>query len=125
MTSLSGASTFFKAGVVSYSQESKIKILAISSDIIDSHGVVSKETAKEMAEKIRFIAKSDYAVSTTGNLGPEVLEGKEKGLVYVAACTEGKTICRELRLDGGREDNKEAAAISALNLLIELVEEGR
>lgn len=79
--------------------------------------MVSRETAKEMAEKIRLITRTNYAFSTTGNLGPDLLEGKEKGLVYVGISKEGKTIIKELRLKGARTRNKEEAALSSLRLL--------
>ena len=122
LTILPGASTFFNGGVVTYSIDFKERFLGISSEIISSHGVVSEETAREMAERIRIIAKTDYSLSTTGNLGPDVLEGKEKGLVYIAVSKKGKTFSREMRLRGSREKNKEDAALEALRFLIEIVE---
>jgi len=120
LTALPGASAFFRAGVVSYSSEMKINILGVSSDIIASYGVVSEQTAKEMAEKVRVLTGTDFSVSTTGNLGPDVLEGKEKGLVYIAVGKEGQTFVKELRLRGNREENKEETALEALSFLIEL-----
>jgi len=123
LTILPGASTFFEAGVVSYSAEAKREILGVSSDIISLYGVVSDQTAREMAEKIRALMGTDFALSTTGNLGPDVLEGKEKGLIYVAASKDGETFSRELRLRGNREKNKEEASIEALRFLIEIMEE--
>ncbi|MDH5768712.1 MAG: CinA family protein, partial [Nitrospirota bacterium] len=117
-----GASNFFEAGVVSYSAEAKKKILGISSETISKYGMVSKETAEEMGEKIRSLTKTDYSLSTTGNLGPDVLEGKERGLIYIAVTKEGKTYSKELRLTGNRGENKEKAAESALELLIAVVE---
>ena len=51
---------------------------------------------------------------STGNLGPDLLEGKERGLVYAGISKEGKTIIKELRLTGDRTQNKEEAAFSAL-----------
>lgn len=123
LTDLPGASSFFIAGIVSYSEEAKKGILGVPSATVRKYGVVSVETSKEMAERIRVMAKTDYSVATTGNLGPDVLEGKEKGLVYIAASMEGKTVLRELRLKGGREKNKEDAAVSALKLLIDLSED--
>jgi PncC family amidohydrolase len=120
ITSLPGASIFFRAGVVSYSVGAKKKILGISSDSISEHGVVSEETAKEMAEKTRSLAETDFALATTGNLGPEVLEGKEKGLVYIAVSKEGLTVARELRLKGTRAENKKTASLLALRFLIEM-----
>lgn len=122
LTTLQGASTFFVAGVVSYAEEVKKSILGISSETILRYGVVSEEIAREMAEKVRSLTKTDCSVSTTGNLGPDVLEGKEQGLVYIAVSKEGKTTSQELKLTGERETNKEEACLSALKLLIKLVE---
>ncbi len=50
------------------------------------------------------------------------LEGKEKGLVYISASREGKTVSHELKLKGDRKTNKEEAALAALRLLIELLD---
>jgi PncC family amidohydrolase len=122
LTTLSGASTFFAGGVICYSEKTKTDIIGVSNEIIRVNGVVSEETAREMAEKVRLLVKTDFSISTTGNLGPDALEGKEKGLIYIAASKSGKTVSRELRLGGNRDANKEEAAISALRLLIELAE---
>ena len=122
LTCLPGSSEFFESGVVAYSEEAKRVILGISSSFISRYGMISGETAKEMAERIRMFLKTDYSLSTTGNLGPGVLEGKEKGLVYTAVSREGNTYVRELILTSGRMDNKEEASLSALRFLIESVE---
>ncbi len=122
LTSLAGASNFFEAAVVTYSAESKKEILDIPSEIISKYGVVSEETAREMAEKMRALTKTDFSLSTTGNMGPDVLERKEKGLVYIAVSKEGETLSKELRLTGNREGNKEKASFLALNFLIEIAE---
>jgi len=117
LTRLPGASRFFEGGAVAYSILAKEKLLGISPETIASYGVVSRETAKEMAEKMRLITGTDYGLSTTGNLGPDLLEGKERGLVYIGISKEGKTIVKELKLKGERTRNKEEAAVSALRLL--------
>ena len=122
LTTLAGASNFFEAGVVSYSIESKKRILGVSPEIISQYGVVSNETAREMAEKMRLLTKTDFSLSTTGNLGPDVLEGKDKGLVYIAVSKKGQKFSRELRLKGDRSENKRDAAISAMRFLIEIIE---
>ncbi|RJQ43660.1 MAG: CinA family protein [Nitrospiraceae bacterium] len=123
LTSLSGASEFFQAGIIAYSEEIKKNILGVSPETIKKYGVVSEETAREMAEKVLALSKTDYAVSTTGNLGPDVLEGKDRGLICIAASGMKETISRELRLRGSREENNEAATFEALKLLIELLKE--
>ena len=120
ITTLPGASIFFKAGIISYSVGAKKKILGVSLDVISEYGVVSEETAKEMADKVRLLMETDLALSTTGNLGPDVLEGKEKGLVYAAVSKDGLTASRELKLRGNREENKEWASLLALRFLIEI-----
>ena len=122
LTSLAGASDFFEAAVVTYSAEAKKKILGIPSEIISKYGVVSEETAREMAEKMRALTKTDFSLSTTGNLGPDVLEGKGKGLVYIAVSKEGETLSREIRLKGNRNENKEEASLLALRFLIEAID---
>jgi PncC family amidohydrolase len=122
LTAPPGASIFFEGGVVSYSIEFKNGILGVSSETISRYGVVSEETAKEMADKIRVLTRADFSLSTTGNLGPEVLEDKEKGLVYVAVSKKGQTLSRELRFRGERESIKEKASLAALEFLIEVME---
>lgn len=122
LTTLPGASVFFVAGVVAYSAETKQKILGVSSGTIAQYGIISGETAREMAEKMRVLSGTTLSLSTTGILGPDALEGKEKGLVYVAVSREKKTFLKELHLQGERERNKEEAAYEALRFLAEIVE---
>jgi PncC family amidohydrolase len=123
VTALPGASNFFEAGIVSYSAEAKRIILGVSPETVSKYGVVSDQTAREMAGKVRELAKTDFSLSTTGNLGPDTLEDKEKGLVYISISGAWGTFSRELRLKGNREENKEEASLSALEFLIEIAEE--
>jgi PncC family amidohydrolase len=122
ITTFPGASDFFTSGIVAYSAEVKENILGIAHETLNKHGVVSAEIALEMAKKVRLLSKTDFAVATTGNLGPDVLEGKERGLVYIAAVGDKGTVLRELKLRGNRAENKEEAALSALRLLTELLD---
>ncbi|MDI6801556.1 MAG: CinA family protein [Thermodesulfovibrionales bacterium] len=123
LTTLPGSSSFFEAGVVSYSVGAKKSILGISSETISNYGVISDETAREMAEKIRLISGADYSISTTGNLGPGAMEGKDSGLIYIAVSSRKQTFSREIRLSGDREKNKEDAAILALEFFIDIIME--
>jgi PncC family amidohydrolase len=122
VTMLPGASAFFQAGIVSYSADAKMALLGVSHDTISRFGVVSDETVREMAERIRALTRTDYSIASTGNLGPEVLEGKERGLVYVAVAREGALFSRELRLTADRGSNKEQASLMALRMLIEVMD---
>jgi len=123
ITSLPGASTFFRAGIVSYSEEAKKNILHVSGEVLNKYGMVSEETAKEMSEQVRIISDSDYSIATTGNLGPDVLEDKDIGLIFIAVSKKGKTVTKQLNLNGSREEIKAEAANAALYLLIQLLEE--
>jgi len=120
LAALPGASGYFKGGVIAYSGDVKRNVLGVSPDTLSTHGMVSEATARAMAERARALCGTDYALATTGNLGPDVLEGKEQGLVYLAACKEGKTVAVERRFPGDRLAAREQAAREALALLIEL-----
>lgn len=119
LTDCPGASSFFVAGAVAYGRSAKEVFAGVSAVTIARHGMVSRETAIAMAEGIRRLAATDWSVATTGNLGPDTLEDKERGLVYIAVSGGAGTVTRELHLRGDRRRNKEEAAIAALGLLYE------
>ncbi len=122
ITQLPGASIFFDAGVISYTAKAKEKILNVPAAVIGTSGVVSEETAREMARGAAELLGSDFALSTTGNLGPDALEGKEVGLVYVGVCCRKDgafSRVKKLTLSGGRAANKREAALEALRFLLE------
>ncbi len=122
LTTVPGASSYFRAGVVTYSAQSKRTLLGIEQKGFTAYGVVSSEAARRMAEKIRHLTKTDIAVSTTGNLGPDVLEKKPKGLVYIAVSTRNGTVVRKCAFKGTRGQIKERAAHAALELLAEVAD---
>lgn len=74
-----GASKFFKGALVSYSNEIKEKL-----GINTSQGVVSENVARDMALKGKDYFGVDYCFAFTGNAGPNVLENKEVGLIFIA-----------------------------------------
>lgn len=117
LTMIPGASKFFVGGIVVYSGESK-KILGISDKTIRDYGMISTEVAEEMAEKVRELFRTDYSISTTGNIGPDVLEDKEKGLIYVAVSDKNKALVETFRLKGERMENKEEASFMALKIFL-------
>ncbi len=121
ITSLPGASIFFKAGIVSYSEKAKENILRVSNETLIKFGMISEETAKEMADHVRIIDDSDYSVATTGILGPDAIEGKDIGLIYIAASKKGKTFIQQFNITGNREEIKKEAALTAMNFLIDFV----
>lgn len=92
-TAIAGASQYFMAGVVSYSNASKRDILGVSQESIDRYGAVSEQVAREMAEGVRRIAGADYTIATTGIAGPTGgSDEKPVGTVWMAVATPTKTI---------------------------------
>lgn len=121
LTALPGASKFFEVGVVTYSVAAKGRVLGILKKDLETHGVISEETARQMAENVRSLARTSVSVSTTGNLGPDALENKPRGLIYVAVSTEQGTLAKKLMLEGERTEVKEKAVQAALVFLAEVV----
>ena len=71
LTSISGSSDYFDCAIISYSNESKIKLLGVSEKLINKYGAVSKEVSLSMAEKLLKITNSDLCISVTGIAGPD------------------------------------------------------
>ena len=87
-----GISKVFDRGIVTYSNEAKIKELGVKAETLDTFGAVSPETAAEMAEGIRAKTGTDMAVSVTGIAGPGGESAdKPVGLVYIGIAYDGKT----------------------------------
>ncbi len=92
-TAMAGASAYFMAGVVSYSNEAKHDILGVSWDSLNAYGAVSEQVAREMAEGVRRVSKADYGIATTGIAGPGGGSAeKPVGTVWMAVATPTKTI---------------------------------
>ncbi len=84
VTNLPGSSKFYEMSVVCYSEKAKRSVLGISASVLKKHGTVSEETAIAMAKSVRELGDSEVALSVTGIAGPETVEEKEVGLVYMA-----------------------------------------
>ena len=120
ITSHPGASRYFKGSTVTYSNEAKQKILNVPESILKEYGAVSKETARYMAEGAANLFNSSIAVSFTGNAGPDALEDKPVGLVYIGFAY-GETTVLELHLKGSREEIRAKCVVIALKKIEELI----
>ena len=91
-TKLANSSKYFQMGLITYSNEAKIKILNVNKNIIKKYGAVSKECCKSMVQNLSKISKSKINVSITGIAGPGgALKNKPVGLVYIGI-KKGKTM---------------------------------
>lgn len=118
LTSVSGSSAYFKGSIVSYATEVKENVLGISSDIIKEHSVVSKAVAEAMALQVQKLLKSDYAISTTGNAGPNKGEADaEVGTVFIAIATPNGVFSEEFNFGQPREKVIDRAVTKGLEII--------
>jgi nicotinamide-nucleotide amidase len=118
LTSVSGASHYFRGSVVSYATDTKVTILGVSQTTIEEYSVVSAEVAKEMAIGIQKIMKTDYAIATTGNAGPTKELGRsEIGTVFIAMATPKNIFVEEFNFGQPREKVIDRTANKAMELL--------
>jgi len=119
ITDVPGASDVFHEGFVTYSNSAKIQILGVPADLIESHGAVSPEVARAMAEGAQKRAQADFALSLTGIAGPGGgTTEKPVGLVQIALARPGsETLLLERRFSTDRVTFKQLATQSALDLL--------
>ncbi|SHG42442.1 nicotinamide-nucleotide amidase [Flavobacterium fluvii] len=118
LTSVSGASNYFKGSVVSYATETKISVLGISEELINKYSVVSAQVAKQMAINVKNIMKTDYAIATTGNAGPTKGDSNaEVGSVFIALATPNEVIVEEFNFGQPREKVIDRAVNKSIEIL--------
>ena len=118
VASVPGASTYFKGSVVSYATATKIKVLGIAKEVIDTYGVVSAEVATAMALALQKMMQSDYAIATTGNAGPAKGDATaELGTVFIAIAGPEGVFAEEFNFGQPREKVIDRAVSKALELI--------
>ena len=119
-TAMAGASAYFQTGVVSYSNEAKRDILGVNMDDITRYGAVSEAVAIQMAEGVRAVSSSDYAISTTGIAGPAGGSAeKPVGTVWFGVATPKGSFAVMKNCGTDRQQIIDRAAAHAIKLLYE------
>lgn len=122
MTSVPGCSAYYLGSVTSYAIPVKENVLGVPAETIERFGVVSGEVAAAMAEGVRRLTGSDFAVATTGIAGPGGgTETKPVGLVWVGVASEKGTKTASFTYKNDRRHNIERFAAAALHLLWETI----
>ncbi len=124
ITSMPGSSRYYKGSVVSYANEVKTGLLQVSPETLRLYGAVSEETVRQMAQGVLDNLHTDYALATSGIMGPDGgTPEKPVGTVWIAAGSRAgiSTIRLKLRFDRAR--NIELAAFNALNFLRKCISE--
>ncbi|HJQ28362.1 MAG TPA: competence/damage-inducible protein A, partial [Rubrobacter sp.] len=121
LTDMPGSSAYFIEGLVTYSNESKERLLGVPQDLIVQHGAVSEPVARAMAEGARTVSGADYGLSVTGIAGPDGgTEEKPVGLVFVGISEQEGTFAEKLDLTAwarSRDSIRERSANRAFDLL--------
>lgn len=122
VTDVPGASEVFECGIVSYSNEIKIKLLGVQAQTLAEQGAVCADVARQMAEGARRVSGADIAVSVTGIAGPDPSEGgKPAGLSFLALADGEHTYVRRVTTGhggvGSREYNRYVSSSNALDMV--------
>lgn len=116
LTNVSGASEVFLEGCVTYSNESKTRLLGVREETLKQFGAVSEEVAREMADGVRTRSGADFGVSTTGIAGPTGgTPDKPVGLVFIGFATPQRAEVKRYMLLFDRETFKFFASQYALD----------
>lgn len=113
-----GISTNFIEGIVSYSNEAKIKRLKVKKETLEKYGAVSEEVAREMLAGL----KTDIGISTTGIAGPDGgTKDKPVGLVYIGIKVKNEVKIFRRELKGDRNKIRQRAMMHALYNLLKIL----
>lgn len=120
----SGSSEYYMGSVVAYANEVKEQVLGVEHDTLINHGAVSEQTVREMAEGVRRLMHTDYAIATSGIAGPTGgTEDKPVGTVWIAWATPQGTVAERYQFGVARlrEQITQRAVTTALVRMIQLV----
>jgi nicotinamide-nucleotide amidase len=116
LTDVPGSSRYLLAGLVTYSNASKVRELGVPAELIEAHGAVSEPVARAMAEGVRRTCGADLAIATTGVAGPDGgSDEKPVGTLYLALADARGTVCHRYQLMTERWRNKQMTSELALD----------
>lgn len=118
LTSVAGSSAYFRGGIVAYDNDVKQTVLGVRPETLASHGAVSEETVREMAEGARRALGVDVALATSGVAGPRGgTPEKPVGTICIAVADVAGTVSRRFSFDRGRELNIQYTAVQVLEMV--------
>lgn len=124
ITDVSGASSFFGTGVVTYSNDAKMKLIGVKKETLDAYGAVSEQTAFEMAEGVLKLADADVSVAVTGIAGPTGgTSEKPVGLVYIGVSGKYGTFTYKNNFFGNRDEVRKQTVERAFEIVYDYLNE--
>ena len=123
ITSVSGSSKIFNVGLVTYSNQAKIKLLKVPKKIIEKHGAVSMQCCLSMVSNLKKISKANICISITGIAGPKGgTKEKPVGLVYIGIKKGNKIkINKCLFKNKNRASIQKATVKKAIKLILNII----
>lgn len=121
ITSVPGSSTYFKGGIICYTNEIKTKLLDVSQELLDEKGPVSEEVVKAMLQGALKQMETTYAVAITGYAGPGGGPEAPVGTIWIAVGDLNEMVVEKLEGDEGRDMNLAKATLVALQMLLDLL----
>lgn len=121
ITSVPGSSTYFKGGIICYTNEIKTKLLGVSQELLDEKGSVSEEVVKAMLQGALKQMETTYAVAITGYAGPGGGPEAPVGTIWIAVGDLNEMVVEKLEGDEGRDMNLAKATLVALQMLLDLL----
>lgn len=113
-----GASQAFVNGMITYTNESKHRLLGVRNETLEKYGAVSPQTAEEMCLGVAKVSGTNIGLSTTGIAGPGGgTDEKPVGLVYIGVAINGRTVVKKLLNKGSRNMIRTASAAAVIELL--------
>ncbi len=117
ITTIPGASSYFRGGIVAYTDDVKAQWLGVPTELLTDKGAVSEEVAVSMAQGVREKLGTDYSIAITGYAGPGGGPEAPVGTIWIAIGTPNDIQTRQLTGDEGRETNLVKATLMALEML--------
>jgi nicotinamide-nucleotide amidase len=122
ITDIPGSSAYLLGSVTAYSNDSKMRLLGVSSKTLEKWGAVSEQTAVEMVQGVQHLYQSDCAIASTGIAGPTgATATKPVGLCYLAALYRDTLTVKQFKFGKNRRFNKERGATAGLEILRRLL----
>ncbi|MBR3514116.1 MAG: CinA family protein [Bacteroidaceae bacterium] len=117
ITTIPGSSSYFRGGIVAYTDDVKAQWLGVPTELLTDKGAVSEEVAVSMAQGVREKLGTDYSIAITGYAGPGGGPEAPVGTIWIAIGTPNDIQTRQLTGDEGRETNLVKATLMALEML--------
>ncbi|MGN6175404.1 MAG: CinA family protein [Streptosporangiaceae bacterium] len=117
ITTVPGASTVFRGGVIAYATDVKAALLGVSAALLAERGAVDPDVASAMAAGVRKRLGAAIGAATTGVAGPDAADGKPPGTVHIAVSTAGGTVVQTLALSGARDEIRRDTVERSLRLM--------